>query len=328
MPYPPGATLDLNFATSLPAGMTFARASTATDSHWTDAPGSSYNTYGNDVPRFHPFGMVFESAAHTNYLLNNTSPATQTVTLTNTWACVLWVIGTGSATVTAGTGAATGLGTAVAGTPLYFTVTTSGTFVVTVNGSLDRFQLERGGSPTSFIPTAGASATRQAETCYQATGGWYNTTAGTLVGGASFLTMTGVNNQGIIELSDGTTQNRFLVSQTATGAQAAITTGNVAQINSQLAPPFVAGRIYSVALRYTAAGNCRGATVGLLMPDNNGKSMPTVTRIDLPLGAVGAPGLGATWIMNRGLYYPWAFADYELQCATAGNAMAGTAIFM
>ena len=33
-------------------------------------------------------------------------------------------------------------------------------------------------------------------------------------------------------------------------------------------------------------------------------------------------------IMNRGLYYPWAFADYELQCATASNAMAAAAIFM
>ena len=225
MPYPPGAALDLNFATSLPVGMTFTRNSTATDSHWTDASGSSYNSYGTNVPRFHPMGMIFESQARTNYLLNSAAPATQTTGSLVAAAHVLWVIGTGSATVTAGTGIASGgLGTATAGSPLYFTVTTAGTFVVTVTGSLNRFQLERGGSPTSFIVTAGATAVRAAETCNQAIGAWYSATAGTIVGAASFLTMTGMANQGIFELSDGTVNNRIMVSQNP-NVQVVVTTG-------------------------------------------------------------------------------------------------------
>jgi len=329
MPYPPGATLDLDFSTSLPAGMTFTRNGTATDSHWTDASGSSYNSYGTNIPRFHPMGMVFESQARTNYLLNSAAPATQTTGSLPAAACVLWVIGTGSATVTAGTGIASGgLGTATAGSPLYFTVTTAGTFVVTVTGSLNRFQLERGGSPTTFIPTTGTTATRAAETCNQAIGGWYSSTAGTIVGAASFLTMIGMANQGIIELSDGTTGNRIDVSQNG-NVQVLVTTAASNKVNDTVAGnivPVVAGRIYTIAVRYTAAGNARGAASGLLMPDRNAIAMPTVSQIDLPLGATAT--LGGTWIMNRGLYYPWAFADYELQCATAGNAMAGAAMFM
>ena len=80
MPYPNGITLDLDFTLgSIPGGMSFARAGNATDSFFTDAAGSSYNSFTTNVPRLSStWGLVFEPQAHTNYLLNSTAPATQT----------------------------------------------------------------------------------------------------------------------------------------------------------------------------------------------------------------------------------------------------------
>lgn len=128
-------------------GLAFARASSAT---YLDA-GGALRTVSNDVPRYSADARLLIESAATNLLAAPAAPATQTVTIADTGTHTLWVAGTGSATITAGTGAATGLGAATAGVPVVFSVTTTGTFDVTVAGSLTRFQLERYGTPTSFI---------------------------------------------------------------------------------------------------------------------------------------------------------------------------------
>ena len=103
--------------------------------------------------------LLMEPAAD-NYLLNSTAPATQPTASLATGDYVLWVEGTGSAAVTAGTATITGGGTATEGTPDLFTVTGAGTVTVTVTGDLDVFQLEGGSVPTSLIITAGAPESR------------------------------------------------------------------------------------------------------------------------------------------------------------------------
>lgn len=159
----PVATLDFTSQTykgqcaSFSACVTFTRASQDTDSFYTDAAGSSYNTYSTNVPVITSAGFyVWEP--RTQYVTSPASPANQTVTLT-TGAHVLWAIGTGTVTIAAGTGSATGLGTHTPGTPLVFTVTVGGTFTLTKSGSLDRFQLEKGSFPTAFMPGASRAAT-------------------------------------------------------------------------------------------------------------------------------------------------------------------------
>ncbi len=103
--------------------------------------------------------------AATNQLLNSDeTPATQTTGSLSTGDYVLWVNGAGSAAVTAGTATITGGGTATDGSPDLFTVTGAGTVTVTVTGSLDRFQLEGGSVPTSYIKTEGAIASRAVDT--------------------------------------------------------------------------------------------------------------------------------------------------------------------
>jgi len=59
--YPNGISLDLDFTGGSLNGMTFARSGNATDSFFTDANGSSYNTFATNVARFS--STVFLNAA-------------------------------------------------------------------------------------------------------------------------------------------------------------------------------------------------------------------------------------------------------------------------
>lgn len=125
-------------------------------------------------------GVLWEPA-RTNLFLNSTTLATQSRTVTAGTTYTVSFYGSGQLTISgnttvdgvvastrvmSGTGptARTGL-TLVAGTT---------TLVFTVSGSVTKAQLEAGGFATSWITTAGASATRAAETFSGA--GMFNTT--------------------------------------------------------------------------------------------------------------------------------------------------------
>ena len=148
------------------APVTVSRNSIATTGLFTDAPGSTYTTCAVNTPCFRPNGLMSFQGA-TNYLLNSDSPATQTTGSLTAGTYTLWVIGTGTATPSAGTATGcTGFATTSAGTPTNFTCTGAGTVTVTVSGSLNRFQLENtlgnlSNYATSYIPTTSAPVTRQ-----------------------------------------------------------------------------------------------------------------------------------------------------------------------
>jgi hypothetical protein len=172
---------------TLPEGITFTRASTATyigsdgliKTASVDEPRFDYNP-ANSMLR----GILVEGA-RTNYLLNSGAPATQTTASLPTGTYTLSVVGSGSATSSAGTAVGSNFGTATAGSPNVFTVSTSGTVTVTVSGSLTRFQLENGSFASSYIPTTGATATRAAESLTRSliagVGGFAPSVGGTLV---------------------------------------------------------------------------------------------------------------------------------------------------
>lgn len=162
----PGPILAADFGLGvIPSYMTFARASGATSGTYLDASGSSYTTYATNEPRFLAGGVKVEPA-RTNHLLNSAVPATQTTASLATGTYCLWVIGSGSATSSAGSATGSGFGAATAGVPNVFTLTVAGTINVTVSGSLDRFQLELSAAPTTFITTSGVVATRAVEQLY------------------------------------------------------------------------------------------------------------------------------------------------------------------
>lgn len=160
----------------------FSRASSAT---YFDASGT-LQTASTNVPRFtydpttlQPLGLLIEES-RTNYLLNSAAPATQTVSL-GTGTYILWVVGSGSCTAAAGTAVGTGFGTANSSTAVIFTLTTAGTVVFTVSGSLTRFQCENGAFATSFISTTVSAATRAADDAFTDALEWYRASEGTFV---------------------------------------------------------------------------------------------------------------------------------------------------
>lgn len=164
-----GASIDLDFANNQIFSCTFAtclsitRASNATDLLPSSTSGYAYNTFSSNALAISPtFGLlIFE--ARTNLLLNSTAPTTQTTGSLATGTYTLWVNGSGSAQMSLGTGVGCGAGTATNGVPVNFTISIAGTCIVTVIGSLNAFQLELGAFGTSFIVTAGATATRAAD---------------------------------------------------------------------------------------------------------------------------------------------------------------------
>jgi hypothetical protein len=171
--------LDLSFMTpgSLDARITVTRASVGT---YIDATGIQ-QTAGNNVPRweYDPVthvlrGLLIEDG-RTNYLLNSAAPVSQTTVGLPVNTYMFWMVGSGSATIAAGTAVGTGFGSASAASPLVFTTTGVGTVIVTLTGSVTQFQLEGTGTnvfPTSFIPTAGAAVIRQADVVSLPVTGW------------------------------------------------------------------------------------------------------------------------------------------------------------
>jgi hypothetical protein len=163
---PAGATLSLNFLTpgALDPLLTFTRASTAT---YFDATGTM-QTAAINAPRWDYDPVTLQSRGllledqRTNLLLNSATPGTQSVAVT-AQAYTLSFYGTGTITKS---GTATG---ALVGTgPQRVTQTftpTAGTLTLTVAGTVSNAQLEAGTWATSWIPTAGATATRSIDSC-------------------------------------------------------------------------------------------------------------------------------------------------------------------
>jgi hypothetical protein len=175
---PAGATLALDFMSSgtMPAGVTFSRASTGT---YTDSTGT-IQTAAINAPRWDYVGGVLRGLlieeARTNLFLNSATLVTQGVTVTAT-AYTLSFYGTGTITKSgAATGALVGTG---AGQRVSQTFTaTAGTLTCTVTGSVTNAQVEAGSFITSWIPTTGTSASRALDAPVISGGAWFSPTFG------------------------------------------------------------------------------------------------------------------------------------------------------
>jgi hypothetical protein len=144
-------------------------------------------------------GLLIEES-RTNLLLNSlidgTSLATQSVTVTAATR-TLSFYGTGEI-VLSGAASATVTGTGAYPTRTTFTFTPSaGSLTLTAAGTVQFAQLELGSFATSFIPTAAAAVTRNADVASM-TGAnfsdWFSATEGTLVLQCDTLTVANPNN--------------------------------------------------------------------------------------------------------------------------------------
>lgn len=228
--------------------------------------GFAFKTFPNDTAAIAlGQGFIMEGAS-TNLFLNSTVPVTQTITLPATGSYTLWVNGTGSAAVTAGTATCTGLGSATNGTPKTFSCTVAGTVIITKTGTLNAAQLEAGTFGTSLIVTTGSTASRIADFAF------FDTTAGDIVGSANYTAMADLIIPNVVVAStpiyadNGSPFDTQLYAQvTGTVGSFAVTGGGGTLIGPTLTP--------NIVQKCLIATNPAGRTVaasGFQVSDNFG----------------------------------------------------------
>jgi len=152
-------------------------------------------------------GILIENQ-RTNFLLNSATPVTQSVSL-SAGDYTTSVYGSGDCTLSGG---ATGVATE--GSDVVFNLAAPALVTFTVSGSLDRFQCEDGKYSTSFISTAGVSATRAADNFRVLTSAFpFNSSEG------SVLIEYNSSNSGTCacSINDQTYQNRLTLIKNAIG---------------------------------------------------------------------------------------------------------------
>lgn len=281
-----GATLALDFQRSQYSTSTANFGSVSNLPGWSftrASVGWAKDSLGNDVqflsgvPRITDLGLLIEES-RTNFLLNSTAPVTQTTGSLATGSYTLWIVGSGSAAITAGTGTATGLGTATAASPVTITVTVAGTFTVTNTGSVTFFQLENGAVQTSRIVTAGATATRAADAGSNAV----TVNAGqdfTIFAQANMGAITGVI-QTVAYLNDGSPNNRVILRRNADDSVSLFVT--VSGATTQVANVASKGGARTLKVAVSRAGSAYTLAVdGAIINSGSVSSMPMLTTVQL-----------------------------------------------
>ncbi len=219
-------------------------------------------------------GLDIEEA-RTNLLLNSETLATQSITTTAA-ARTLSFYGTGSVTLS-GTHSAVVTGSAANVRTTYTYTPTAGALTLTVSGSVKYANDELGASATSWIPTAGTSATRAADLCSM-TGtnfsDWYSQSEGGFVVTATFSDLSAIKT--IIEANDGTTSKhiRFTSDSNNVNFQVSDTTAQAA-----LAIGIVSGK-FSAAGVYKANSFAACINGGTATTDSSG-TVPSLNRISI-----------------------------------------------
>jgi hypothetical protein len=314
----PGATLDLSFMApgTLDPNITFTRTSTAT---YFDVTGTIQTAAANTPrwdynPSTHALNGLLIEEARTNLLLNSATLSTQSVTTTAV-ATTLSFYGTGTVTLsgtsTAGPLTGTGAGNRVS---LTFTPT-AGTLTCTVTGSVTNAQLEAGGFASSFIPTAGTTATRAIDSATVATAAWFsNALAFSYAVEAidSAISPVAVN---VITLDDGTNNNRTQLGIGLNTANlvffqnlAGAVTANIPDGTLTLGAPYKAAAS-TTSGAHQAAFN--GAVSSLGTSANTPPTGITTMRLCRPVTAT----TGVQWI-RRARFWPRALSASELQSVT------------
>lgn len=305
---------------SLDSRITFTRADASTCATYFDSTGTIQTAAAN-IPRFDydlitlfPKGLLIEESRQNlflNSLLNGTNLSTQSITVT----AAPWTIsfyGTGSITLSgASTGTINGTG-ATTLTQSTFTPT-AGSLTCTVSGQVKWANAELGSFATSFIPTAGVSVTRAADSAVM-TGtnftSWFNATEGTFV--AEWLQdnapASGVNN-GIWEVR-GASFNDSMALYVATNLATSfnVNVGGVAQatINSAVGSLNV-GQKHAASYKLNDfASSFQGAAVGT---DVSG-TVPTVTS--MVIGNIASGQYCNNWI-RRITYYNTRLTNAQLR---------------
>jgi hypothetical protein len=251
--------------------------------------------------------------ARTNLLLNSETLATQSVTVTAA-AHTLSFYGTGTVTLS-GTHSATVVGTGAFPTRTTLTFTpTSGSLTVTVSGTVQYGQVELGALATSWISTAGATATRNADVA-QITGTnfsrWYSQSAGTVFGE---VTSSNVSSGRILQFGDGTNNNRQDLLFVSGALNAFVNSGGSPQVNATTANTTTQNTLAKFGYAYKTDDFAWLLNAGISITDTSG-TVPTVDRM-----GVGARTDSAAFLnghIRRLAYFDRRLPNATLQAITA-----------
>jgi hypothetical protein len=194
--------------------------------------------------------------------------------------------------------------TCSAGTFQTIVITTLGTVLVTVVGSVNWFDLQLGAFPTPHIISAGAATTRAADVATMPTGPWFSATAGTLAFDFA-AAVTGTQTGG---LSNGTFAGSLYLTnpnQWISTSGGVNTTAGVGVASNKSAGA------YGSSLQRSATNGAVSAPAAIAAP-------PSPWSTTLVLGSQPwNPGTGTiNGTISRVRFWPRALAAGELQGAT------------
>jgi hypothetical protein len=321
-------SLDLRFADSKSlvdsrtgqSLITFTRASSAT---FIDSAGT-LQTAATDVPRFdhnpttgESLGLLVEEA-RTNLLLNSGTLSTQSATVTAV-AHTLHFTGTGTITLTGAStaGPLVGTGTGEANRVSLTFTPTAGSLTLTVSGTVTNAQLEAGAFRTSYIATAGATATRAADVA-SITGAnfssWYRQDEGTVFARYSFPQSPTAGGGRVFQFTNAAATNLiWLRAQGGVNRIYDVTDASVSQASFNQGA-YAAGIEYRAALAAKANDFGFAENGGASQSDSSG-TMPSVDRAGIGMEPIGNGSQGNVHI-RRLTYWPQRLSNSTLQTIT------------
>jgi len=235
-----------------------------------------------DPVTLQPKGLLIEEQ-RSNLLLNSTidgaNLATQNVTVT-AQAYTLSFYGTGQI-VLSGTASATVTGTGAYPTRKTLTFTpTAGTLTLTVTGTVQYAQLEAGSFATSYIPTGASQVTRTADVAtIQGSNfyGFYNQNEGSIVTNSNPLAL---GTYRVININDGTGNNRILMSTLNASGQYLIQVGGVSQVDLTVSGGYTANTYSKQAIAYKIDNFANVINSSTVLTDTSGAT-PLVNILSL-----------------------------------------------
>lgn len=267
---------------------------------------------------FTSLGLMIEEE-RTNLFLNSDAPVTQGVT-TVAADYTVWMEGTGSVTLSG-----TGSGVATEGSPVTVACT-AGTLTLTVAGSVDIVQVEKGSFATSYIPTAGSAVVRNADVVSTSDVSWWvDQNDGTWYGKSiQYGLGTGSNIDPIIFNLQFNATNYIMMGSINRGASLLCRADGGADASSanNIIGTMVSGVQFQAAMRLSL-NDCRGYLDGVQGAQDTSFDLTGHTPFNKFYLHRDFVGQVTTQRLAELRYYDTAFTDSELEDASLGIFPAG-----
>lgn len=296
---------DVGAVASTP-GWSFARATTANYHN----SGGSLTSFASGAPRLGSRGLLVE-AARTNLFLNSDTGATQGVTVTAA-AHTLSFYGTGTITLSGASTAGPLVGTGVNDRVSLTFTPSAGTLTCTISGTCTNVQLELGTGASSYISTAGASVTRDADVAIVSSPG-VNYPLTLFVEYEPFLILSA--GATTVRVDNGTINERMALSLSSGNIPRIQTaTAGVSQADITIGSAIVAGSIYKHA-SCANTNRVQAARNGTLGTEDTVGTLP-LTPTTLRFGSNEVSVTQPFAFIRRAAVFDSALSDAQLQTIT------------